>query len=179
MPNSSLSLFNNAINSDAAIGSRCDVGSSKISSLGCMTITDAKLSICFCPPDNSDVFLPYQLFIPKKFATSATLLLISAGFVPIFSRPKANSFFTLSVTICISGFCITNPISQADSLLSSLSISTPLNFIKPLISPTGEISGLSSFKKVVLPQPVPPKITINSPDDTDKLIFVSTFLFFG
>lgn len=40
------------INSDAAIGSSWDVGSSNSSICGCMAITDARFSICFCPPES-------------------------------------------------------------------------------------------------------------------------------
>ena len=44
-------------NSLAAMGSSRAVGSSKISSLGRMTMTEARLSSCFCPPDSSAVLL--------------------------------------------------------------------------------------------------------------------------
>ncbi|CUB57694.1 hypothetical protein BN2127_JRS10_04232 [Bacillus subtilis] len=52
IPSSSLIRFNNPKNSFAAIGSNCAVGSSNNNNFGCITNTAAKLTSCFCPPDN-------------------------------------------------------------------------------------------------------------------------------
>ena len=53
VPNSRLILPRVAKKSDAAIGSSWLVGSSKISTFGCKTITEARFKSCFCPPDSS------------------------------------------------------------------------------------------------------------------------------
>ena len=107
-------------NSEAAMGSSCAVGSSSIRSFGCMTITDARFTICFCPPESSSVFFRNHVWMSKKLAVSATLLLMVLLSRPRLSRPKASSCQTLSVTIWLSGSCLTNPISAA-FFLSSVS----------------------------------------------------------
>ena len=43
--------------SEAAIGSSWLVGSSRMSTLGCMAITDARFRSCFWPPESSVTFL--------------------------------------------------------------------------------------------------------------------------
>jgi len=53
VPSSRLILPRVAKKSDAAIGSSWLVGSSRISTFGCKTITDARFKSCFCPPDSS------------------------------------------------------------------------------------------------------------------------------
>ena len=108
-----------AINSEAAIGSSLLVGSSSIKIFGCITITEARFKSCFCPPDNSLVFLPNQPSIPKYEDISATLRRITSLSSPKLSSPNANSCHTLSVTIWLSGFCITKPISAAEARPSS------------------------------------------------------------
>ena len=52
VPNSRLILPRTARKSDAAIGSSWLVGSSRISTFGCMTITAARFRSCFCPPES-------------------------------------------------------------------------------------------------------------------------------
>ena len=53
VPSSRLILPRVAKKSDAAMGSSWLVGSSKISTFGCKTITEARFKSCFCPPDSS------------------------------------------------------------------------------------------------------------------------------
>ena len=53
VPNSRLSLLSVARKSEAAMGSSWLVGSSRIKTFGCRTITDARFKSCFCPPDSS------------------------------------------------------------------------------------------------------------------------------
>ena len=75
------------------------VGSSRISSFGFIAITDARFSICFCPPDNSLVFFRNHVSIPKNAAISATRLRITFVGRARFSSPNASSCHTKSVTI--------------------------------------------------------------------------------
>lgn len=101
--------------------------------------------------------------MPKKHAISATLLRITGVGTPIFSRPKASSCQTLSVTIWFSGFCNTYPISQAASLSESVLCSFPQKMISPLFSPSGASSRFKSRSSVLFPQPEAPHSTMNSP----------------
>ena len=121
--------------SDAAMGSNCDVGSSRISTSGCMAMIDARLSICFCPPESSATFLRNQLSMPKYAAISATLLFITSLGMPRFSRPNASSCQTLSVTIWLSGFCWTKPMAEASFLSEISSKRPPEKWISPFLSP--------------------------------------------
>ena len=57
MPSSRLMRPSVCKKSAAAMGSSWLVGSSKISTLGCMTMTEARLSSCFWPPDSSSTDL--------------------------------------------------------------------------------------------------------------------------
>ena len=57
VPSSRLILPSMARKSDAAMGSSWLVGSSRISTEGCIAMTDARLKSCFCPPDSSATFL--------------------------------------------------------------------------------------------------------------------------
>ena len=54
------------------MGSSWLVGSSNISSRGCITITEASASSCFCPPDSSSTRRWNQSCMPKNDAISAT-----------------------------------------------------------------------------------------------------------
>ena len=134
------SLFNLNMfckNLSLATGSSCDVGSSSISILGCITITDARFNICFWPPDNSSVFFSYQPLIPKYSDISAIRLYIVSLSNERLSSPKASSCQTLSVTICPSGLCPTYPINAALSRSSINSMSFPSKYIFPLPCPVG------------------------------------------
>ena len=51
--------------------------------------------------------------VPKKAAISATRRRITGTLSAMFSRPKASSCHTKSVTIWLSGFCWTNPMEEA------------------------------------------------------------------
>ena len=53
VPSSRLILPSTARKSEAAMGSSWLVGSSRISTSGCMAMTEARFSSCFCPPDRS------------------------------------------------------------------------------------------------------------------------------
>ena len=75
------------------------VGSSRIRSFGFIAITDARFSICFCPPDSSLVFFRNHGSIPKNAAISATLLRMTFVGRARFSSPNASSCHTKSVTI--------------------------------------------------------------------------------
>ncbi len=57
VPSSRLIRPRTARKSEAAMGSSWLVGSSRISTEGCMAMTEARLSNCFCPPDRSETFL--------------------------------------------------------------------------------------------------------------------------
>ena len=115
IPKSLLSSRTVSMNFFLASGSSCAVGSSSNKTSGLITIMEARLRSCFCPPDNSSVFLSYQPVIPKYSDISATLRLMSALGTPRFSSPNASSCHTLSVTIWLSGFCPTYPILTAAS----------------------------------------------------------------
>ena len=83
----------------AASGSNMLVGSSRIRSFGFIAITDARFSICFCPPESSQVFFRNQLSMPKNAAISATLRRMTLVGSARFSSPNASSCHTKSVTI--------------------------------------------------------------------------------
>ena len=53
MPVSSLSLLTSSTSSTAVFGSSNEVGSSRIISLGLITITPARATLCFCPSESS------------------------------------------------------------------------------------------------------------------------------
>ena len=74
------------------------VGSSSSSTSGCITMTEARASSCFCPPDSSADSRWNQSSMPKKLAISATRRRITGVGRPRLSRPKASSCQTLSVT---------------------------------------------------------------------------------
>ena len=57
IPSSRLIFPRSAKKSDAAMGSSCEVGSSRIKISGPIAKTEARLNSCFCPPDNSVTFL--------------------------------------------------------------------------------------------------------------------------
>ena len=65
VPSSRFIFRKTFINPVAAMGSSCDVGSSKSKSFGESVITDASASSCCCPPERVAVSLRNQVFIPK------------------------------------------------------------------------------------------------------------------
>ena len=80
------------------MGSSWLVGSSRIKTLGCMTITEASVSSCFWPPESWSTDLWNQSCMPKKDAISATRRRMEGVSQPRLSSPKASSCQTLSVT---------------------------------------------------------------------------------
>ena len=76
-----------------------EVGSSSISSFGSMASAEARFISCFCPPDSSVVLARNHGSMPKKAAISATRRRITGTLSAMFSRPKASSCHTKSVTI--------------------------------------------------------------------------------
>lgn len=126
IPNSRFNLKIISVKDDALNGSSCETGSSSKRSSGDIIITEARFSSCFCPPESLLVSSLNHLFMPNKLDISAVFLLITLLDSPKFSSPKASSCHTLSVTIWLSGFCITYPISAADCLGLSSDIFSPL-----------------------------------------------------
>ena len=131
VPSSLLILTRHAMNSFAAIGSSWLVGSSSISTSGDRAMTDARFTICFCPPDSSATRLWNIPDNPKNEHISATRRLIYPLSYPRLSNPNASSCHTLSVTSCASTSCCTNPICLADVRSSISSRLLPLNSIFP------------------------------------------------
>ena len=144
------------------MGSSWEVGSSSMRTLGCMTIMEARFRSCFCPPESSLTFFLNHVCISKKLAISATLLLMVLLSSPRLSRPKASSCHTLSVTIWLSGFCCTKPISAAFLLSSIAEISCPSYRTSPSTCPYGVRFFLRWRSRVLLPQPDLPHRTTNS-----------------
>ena len=153
----------------ATSGSSMAVGSSKISSSGSIAMTDARFSICFCPPDNSSVRFRNQLSIPKKPAISLTFLRITSTGSAMFSSPKASSCHTRSVTIWLSGSCWTNPIFMELISFGTCENGIPLYKILPSFFPTGVSSGFAIRRSVVLPPPDSPQTTRYFPGSMEKL----------
>ena len=159
------SVFKNSV---AAIGSSWAVGSSKSRIFGCITSTDARFKSCFCPPESVSVSCRNQPSIPSQLAVSATRRRITCVGSPKLSAPNASSCQTLSVTIWFSGFCMTKPISAALARASRVSIGASCKNTLPVRVPCGASSRFMSRNSVVLPQPVSPHSTTNSPCRTEK-----------
>ena len=53
VPSSRLIFFTVLRKSEAAMGSSWLVGSSRISTSGCIAMMEARFKSCFCPPDSS------------------------------------------------------------------------------------------------------------------------------
>ena len=155
----------------AATGSSCAVGSSRMSRSGRITSTDARFKSCFLPPESVETSLENHSVIPKLLAISATLAAIVSCGTPRFSSPNASSCHTLSVTICCSGFCMTNPTAAAEVFASSPASDCPLKQISPENSPSGVNCGFSIRRSVDLPLPVAPHNTVNSPRSIENDTF--------
>ena len=65
VPSSRLILRTVFRKSEAAMGSSWLVGSSRISTSGCMAMMEARFSSCFCPPERLATSLWNQSWMPK------------------------------------------------------------------------------------------------------------------
>ena len=122
-------------NSAAAMGSSWPVGSSSTSTSGCIAITDARFSSCFCPPESVSTLRSNHVWMPKKLAISPTRSRMVCASVPRLSSPKASSCHTLSVTSWSSGCCSTKPMRCACVRASHVSSGLPSSSTRPLRVP--------------------------------------------
>ena len=91
------------------MGSSMAVGSSSTMHRGCMAMTPAMATRCFCPPESRWGACSRYSYMPTAFRASSTRRRISSGGTPRFSGAKATSSSTTLATIWLSGFWNTMP----------------------------------------------------------------------
>ena len=165
IPSSRLSFSIRETTSSAVLGSRREVGSSRIISLGRIAITPARAARCFCPSESSWGALSARAVIPRSLIASSTRDLISSLGTERFWSPKAMSLSTENMKIWFSGFWKRRPTFWARTLIGVSSTLRPPTETLPLYSP-GYMCGIRPLmqrRRVDLPHPLGPARRTTSP----------------
>ncbi len=118
-----------------AAGSKLANGSSKRSACTFSTITPARLTRCFCPPESSWGAYSRWWSISTSFATSFTVSFMSSCGTQSFSSAKAMSSPTVSPINCPSVSCRTVPTIWLSVNMLSCAGSFPPTRSDPVLSP--------------------------------------------
>ena len=166
IPSTSLSARTARTTSLRPLGSSIAVGSSSMMHLGCMAITPAMETLCFCPSDSLFGENLRYLYIPTAFRLSSTRAQISSVGIPIFSGPNPTSSSTTWPMIWLSGFWKTIPASclMFHRSFSSF-VSIPSTHTVPSV---GYKIALICFASVDFPEPLCPRTAIKSPCCTSR-----------
>ena len=143
------------------------VGSSKTIHSGCIAITPAMATRCFCPPDNLFGECSLYFNMPTAFKLSSTRCQISSVGTPIFSGPNPTSSSTTLAIIWLSGFWNTIP---ARCLISQIFFSSVVsNPSTQRLPSVGSKIALICLARVDFPEPLCPNTAIKSPFFTSRL----------
>ena len=153
------------ITSAAPAGSSWLIGSSSTSIFGIIASMLAMQTLCFCPPERVPVGADLCSDIPTISRLSRTRLSISAFGRHRFSGPNAISSSTMVENIWSSGFWNTIPVIWASSIMQDATVSMPFMRTLPRSSPPDScgIIPFRVFNSVLLPHPVGPARSTNSP----------------
>ena len=146
-------------------GSRLARGSSKSRMSTSSTMTPARDTLCFCPPESAWGLFSIRESISTIFAISMTFFFISSCGTMSFSSAKAMSSPTLRPMNWPSESCNTVPTLCDNSKREDSFVSIPATFKDPFIFPLWEkgIRPLIQLPRVLFPQPLGPAIRIFSP----------------
>ncbi len=164
-PSFMLSCLMICITSAAPAGSSWLIGSSSTSIFGIIASMLAMQTRCFCPPESVPVAANLCFDIPTISRLSRTRCSISGFGRHRFSGPNAISSSTTVENIWSSGFWNTSPVIRASSFMQDSAVSMPFMRILPRSSPPDScgIIPFKVFKSVLLPHPVGPASSTNSP----------------
>ena len=151
--------------------SRFAVGSSRTSTSGCATSTDANTRLCFSPPLIVLTSRPTRRCAPSASTVSSMRRSISSTGTPRVSSPKASSSLDVRQKNWLFGFWNTLPTCSASSYISHAEGSRPQTRTCPSSSIPDSKEGMSPlmhFVTVVLPDPDLPMIRTHSPRRTSR-----------
>ena len=155
-------------NARIASTSRLLVGSSRTRTSGSSIVAAATARRCCWPPESSAIVRSRRFSMPKRRAARAMRARISSPATPAFSHANASSSVEHAWKYWVFEFWNTLPTTRAYAPMSARPATSPAVRASPSSAPatcTGA-RPLSSRVTVVLPHPLRPASTTNSPRHT-------------